>query len=55
MLKPAAGEIVIDDNQGKKVTLLPGDMFLIHRGSLITFSTTRFGVAYKVGARHPSP
>ncbi|KAH8894018.1 ethanolamine utilization protein [Thozetella sp. PMI_491] len=46
------GELHIDDNNGNKATLLPGDTFFIHRGTSITFSTPRFAVAYKVGGRH---
>ncbi|CAK7229438.1 hypothetical protein SEUCBS140593_007245 [Sporothrix eucalyptigena] len=46
------GELHIDDETGKKATLLPGDSFFIHRGSTITFSTPRYAVAYKIAARH---
>ncbi|KAF2994097.1 hypothetical protein E8E14_001644 [Neopestalotiopsis sp. 37M] len=33
------GEMILDDNEGNKATLYPGDTFFIHRGSSITFST----------------
>ncbi|KAK3322789.1 ethanolamine utilization protein [Apodospora peruviana] len=46
------GELHIEDEQGNTAKLLPGDTFFIHRGSTIIFSTPRYAVAYKVGARH---
>jgi len=46
------GELHIEDEKGNKAILSPGDTFFIHRGSTIVFSTPRYAVAYKVGARH---
>ncbi|KAF2651151.1 hypothetical protein K491DRAFT_696696 [Lophiostoma macrostomum CBS 122681] len=45
------GELHIADETGNKQVLVPGDTFFIHRGSLITFSTPKFAVAYKTAAR----
>lgn len=49
---PLEGEMILDDNEGNKALLYPGDTFFIHRGSSITFSTPRYALAYKVAARH---
>ncbi|OQE39289.1 hypothetical protein PENCOP_c007G00019 [Penicillium coprophilum] len=46
-----AGELHLEDEKGNTAKLFPGDTFFIHRGSSIIFSTPRYAVAYKVGAR----
>lgn len=51
-LQLVLGELHVKDEQGNEATLLPGDTFFIHRGSLITFSTPRYAVAYKTACRH---
>ncbi|KAJ5373918.1 Ethanolamine utilization EutQ [Penicillium concentricum] len=45
------GELHLEDEKGNTAKLFPGDTFFIHRGSSIVFSTPRYAVAYKVGAR----
>ncbi|CAI7659493.1 hypothetical protein PCG10_005725 [Penicillium crustosum] len=45
------GELHLEDEKGNTAKLFPGDTFFIHRGSSIIFSTPRYAVAYKVGAR----
>ncbi|KAI1083685.1 ethanolamine utilization protein [Whalleya microplaca] len=45
------GELHILDEAGNKAILFPGDTFFVHRGSLITFSTPRFALAYKSAGR----
>ncbi|PHH91003.1 hypothetical protein CDD83_1981 [Cordyceps sp. RAO-2017] len=57
-LTAAAVALLVDDESHPEVQydapmakLLPGDIFFIHRGSSIVFSTPRFAVAYKVANR----
>lgn len=45
------GNLTIKDETGHTVSLKPGDVFFIHTGSTITFSTSDFALAYKTSSR----
>ncbi|KAK4939244.1 hypothetical protein LTR10_020440 [Elasticomyces elasticus] len=45
------GELKLEDVNGRSVQLKAGDVFFIHTGSTITFSTTTFALAYKTSSR----
>jgi ethanolamine utilization protein EutQ (cupin superfamily) len=45
------GEFIISDESGEEVTATAGDLFYFPKGSVITFRTNDFGLAYFVGQR----
>lgn len=48
-----AGEFIISDTTGQKVTGSPGDVFYFPGGSRITFETKDFAVGFFCGQRQP--
>ena len=45
------GEFIICDGSGEEVVATAGDLFYFEKGSVITFRTNDFGLAYFVGQR----
>jgi len=45
------GEFIIFDESGEEVVATAGDLFYFEKGSVITFRTNNFGLAYFVGQR----
>ena len=45
------GEFIICDESGEEVVATAGDLFYFEKGSVITFRTNDFGLAYFVGQR----
>ncbi|KAJ9149925.1 hypothetical protein NKR23_g3981 [Pleurostoma richardsiae] len=48
------GDFTIEDETGQKVTAGPGDHFFFPKGSVITFTTSNYGLAFYVGQRKKS-
>jgi uncharacterized cupin superfamily protein len=46
--------MTLEDENGQQRTMRAGDTFVVYRGSTIKFSTAKYGVAWKCGARMPS-
>lgn len=45
------GEFIISDETGQEVTAGPGDVFYFPKGSVITFKTNSYGLAFYTGQR----
>lgn len=45
------GEFIISDECGNKVTAKPGDTFYFSKGTVITFDTPSYGLAFFTGQR----
>ncbi|EXJ68494.1 uncharacterized protein A1O5_08287 [Cladophialophora psammophila CBS 110553] len=45
------GSITLQDEGGAKETVKAGDIFMIHRGSTVAFSSSDYGIAFKCGSR----
>lgn len=53
MLIQNTGELTMKDEEGKTATLYPGEVCIVHRGSVITFSAARFALVFKTSATPP--
>ena len=48
------GDFTISDETGQEVTASPGDVFFFPKGSVITFTTSNYGLAFYCGQRKHS-
>lgn len=48
-----SGELTVEDEAGERAKLAPGEVCIVHRGSVMTFSAEKFALVFKTSACAP--